>query len=127
MKQEAKMGRARIMIVEDSESTANYLINRLEKLGYHPLPPAGTGEDAVEKIRELKPDLILMDVELDGKLDGIETAELILKKHDLPVLYLTSHSEDEFLQRARITEPYAYLIKPVRERELYANVEIALC
>lgn len=120
------MSEEKILIVEDCESTANYLIYCLEKLGYRPLSPLRTGEEALDKISGLKPDLILMDVELEGKLNGIETAALLRKKHDIPILYLTSHSEDEFLQQAKITEPYAYLIKPVREKELCANVEMAL-
>ncbi|MEE4358425.1 MAG: response regulator, partial [Desulfococcaceae bacterium] len=91
------MSEEKILIVEDCESTANYLIYCLEKLGYLPLSPLRTGEEALDKISELKPDLILMDVELEGKLNGIETAALLRKKHDIPILYLTSHSEDEFL------------------------------
>jgi DNA-binding response OmpR family regulator len=120
------MPEEKILIVEDCESTANYLIYRLENLGYRPLSALRSGEETLDKISGLKPDLILMDVELEGKLNGIETAALLRKKHDIPILYLTSHSEDEFLQQAKITEPYAYLIKPVREKELCANVEMAL-
>jgi signal transduction histidine kinase len=120
------MAGEKILIVEDFEVISNYLEVLLKKLAYETLPPITSGEEAIQKVGALEPDLILMDIDLEGDLNGIETAGEIRDRFDIPVLYLTSYSENEIFQKAKITEPYAYLIKPVQERELHANIEMAL-
>jgi CheY-like chemotaxis protein len=84
------------------------------------------GETAIEKVKEDKPDLILMDIMLAGKMDGIETADMIHTKFNIPVIYLTAYSDDKILERAKITGPFGYLIKPFKDRELYVAVEMSL-
>ena len=85
-----------------------------------------SGEEAVEKAAETHPDLILMDIKLDGDIDGIEAAEQIHSHFNIPIVYLTAYADNKTLRRAKITEPYGYIIKPFEERELQSNIEIAL-
>src|SRR5271157_6007361 len=87
---------------------------------------ARSGEIALEKIGEAKPDIILMDIQLAGKLDGIETAARIRETHNIPVVYLTANSDTPVLERAKATEPYGYILKPFDERDLKSTIEIAL-
>ncbi|MBE9529268.1 MAG: response regulator [Proteobacteria bacterium] len=99
---------------------------RLQGLGYNVVGTAHTGESAVEKALETKPDLILMDIMLRGEMDGVSAAEEIKKEINVPIVYLTAYSDDETLERAKRTEPFGYLIKPYSEREIYTTVEMAL-
>jgi diguanylate cyclase (GGDEF)-like protein/PAS domain S-box-containing protein len=118
---------ASIMIVEDEKIVARDLKSSLEGLGY--LVPAivDSGELAIQQAMDLKPDLILMDICLRGKVDGVKAAEIIVENLDIPIVYLTAHSDDTSLARAVITRPLGYLIKPFEERELRAAIEVALC
>jgi signal transduction histidine kinase len=84
-----------------------------------------SGEEAIQKVKENNPDLVLMDIHLSGKMDGIEAASQIHSFSDIPIIYLTAFSDDKTLSRAKITEPYAYMIKPLKDRELQINIEIA--
>ncbi|ALP52948.1 hypothetical protein Tel_07155 [Candidatus Tenderia electrophaga] len=118
--------RTEILVVEDDSDIANHLCINLEALGYGVAGKTGNGEEAVALALKLKPHLVIMDIVLDGELDGIDAAETILSNHEVPVLYLTSYDETRLLDRAKITEPYAYLLKPYRERELHIAIEIAL-
>lgn len=120
------MGKARILVVEDQNIIALDLKGRLTTLGY--LVPAivAYGEEAVVKAGEVKPDLVLMDIVLKGEMDGVQAAEQIHQQFGLPVIYLTAHSDERTLQRARLTEPYGYILKPFEDRELNMAIEIAL-
>lgn len=116
----------RILLVEDEVIVALDLQQRLEKMGYQVIGHATTGEEAVGLALSDKPDLILMDIKLHGKSDGIETAARIREKKKIPVIFVTAYSNDPTLKRAREIEAYGYLIKPFEDRELRAAIEIAL-
>lgn len=120
------MSKARILVVEDEGIIAEDLQLSLEEMGYEVVGIAVTGEDAVEEAEKSRPDLVLMDVVLQGQMNGIEAANRIHKMLGIPVIYLTAYSDDKILERAKITEPFGYMIKPIRERELYTNIEVAL-
>lgn len=115
-----------IMVVEDETIVALDMKNRLQQLGYRVVGRAVSGTEAIQYASYLQPDLILMDVRIQGDLDGIETAERIRSRHDIPIIYLTAYSDEETLKRAKITEPYGYLIKPFEERELHTIIEMTL-
>ncbi|WP_394836443.1 response regulator [Pendulispora rubella] len=116
----------RILVVEDERIIAADVAATLAELGYNVVGNAATGEEAIRKARSLSPDLILMDIRLIGPLDGIEAAEAIRCEQNIPIVYLTSHSDTETLRRAKSTEPLAYLVKPFRIPELRCAIEIAL-
>ena len=101
-----------IMVVEDEIVVAMEIEEKLRAIGYDVVSICSNGEEAISGIEERRPDLVLMDIRLDGRLDGIETAELIRKRHDLPVVYLTAYADDATLNRAKLTEPFGYLVKP---------------
>jgi PAS domain S-box-containing protein len=120
------MEKTNILVVEDDNIIAFELQSRLEDQGYNVVGPYAYGEDVIENIGSLNVDLILMDINLKGKLDGIETAQIIRNKHKKPVIYLTAYADNKTLERAKITEPFGYIIKPFEERELFTNIEMAL-
>ncbi|MCK4825510.1 response regulator [bacterium] len=120
------MTKGKILVVEDEHVTALDIQNTLENMGYNVLDIASSGEEALEKIAHIKPDLVLMDIVLKGELDGIETARQIKNHHDVPFVYLTAYADDETLKRAKATAPLGYIIKPYGERELHTTVEMAL-
>ena len=120
------MTAARLLVVEDERIVALHLRQQLIKLGYDVGPPVASGRQALRQIEESHPDLILMDIHIEGELDGIETAARISTDHRIPVVYLTAYSEPATLDRARATGPYGYLIKPFSERELHATIQMAL-
>ncbi len=115
-----------ILIVEDENIIAIDIKITLQKLGYNVISIVNTGEKAIQSVNKEKPDLILMDISLGGKLDGIDAATRILKSHNLPVVYLTALTDEETLQRARVTEPFGYLLKPFDEKALHSTIEMAL-
>jgi PAS domain S-box-containing protein len=117
---------ARILVVEDQVELAEAVRLGLTELGYRVVAVLGSGEEAVLHVPRLEPDLVLMDIELPGGIDGVEAAAQIRASHDVPIVYLTAHSEEETLQRAKLTEPFGYLIKPFDSRELRSIVEVAL-
>ncbi|OPX18661.1 hypothetical protein BXT86_00115 [candidate division WOR-3 bacterium 4484_100] len=116
----------RIIIVEDERIVAEDIRRILEEHGYEVVGIATTKKEAIEKIEKEKPDLVLLDIILNGKPDGIDTAEYIRKYFQVPVVYLTAYAEPEFLKLAKLTQPYGYIIKPFSSKELYSNIEIAL-
>jgi CheY-like chemotaxis protein len=116
----------KIMVVEDESIIAEDIRMSLINNGYVVPSVVSMGETAIEKVKEDKPDLILMDIMLAGKMDGIETATMIHSKFNIPVIYLTAYSDDKILERAKITGPFGYLIKPFKDRELYVAVEMSL-
>ncbi|MBI5664810.1 MAG: PAS domain S-box protein [Nitrospirae bacterium] len=120
------MGKAKILIVEDEAIIAKDLQWRLEGMGYDAPLIVATGQEAINTAHETAPDLILMDIMLLGPMDGIEAANRIREKADIPVIYLTAYADEEVLERAKITEPFGYLIKPIGDRELHGNIEITL-
>ena len=120
------MRRPTILIVEDEILIARELEIRLRELGYEPLGIASSGGDAIQMTVDLQPDLVVMDIVLKGDVDGIEAAAEIRRRCQVPVIYLTAYADRETLERARITEPFGYVVKPFSERELEANVEMAL-
>ncbi len=120
------MQKIKIFITEDEFIVSQNLSNKLALLGYDVVGIASSGEEALEKIKLNQPNLILMDIMLSGKMDGIETAKIIKENYNIPLIFLTAYSSKEIYQRAQITEPYAYIIKPFEERELEINISIAL-
>jgi len=116
----------KILVVEDEPLAAMELQDRLESLGYVVVGVVSSGEEAIQKTAVTHPDLVLMDIVLKGDVDGVETAEQIQSRFNIPVVYLTAHSDEGTLQRARITEPYGYILKPFRERELHATIKMAI-
>lgn len=117
---------ARILIVEDGLIIAEDLRRRCEALGYTVTGIAATGEDAVFIADRTRPDLVLMDIRLRGTMDGIEAARQIRTSLSIPIVYATSSSDEATLVRAKETEPFGYLLKPVEPRELHATIELAL-
>jgi PAS domain S-box-containing protein len=116
---------AKILVVEDESIVAMDIKNRLMRLGYDVSSIAYAGEEAVEKATKICPDLVLMDIMLRGEMDGIEASRLIHERLDVPVVYLTAFSDEDTLQRAKITGPFGYIIKPFEDRELHVALEIA--
>ena len=117
---------SRVFIVEDEVLVARDIKSRLEKLGYQVIGTAARGDDAVTRVLGERPDLILMDINLKGDMDGIEAADRIRAEADLPIIFCTAYSNDETLARAKVTVPYGYVLKPFDNRELEITIEIAL-
>ena len=115
-----------IFIVEDEGIVADDIRETLINLGYDVVGTAKSGETALEKLSGISPDLVLMDINLAGEMDGIETAGRIHLLHGIPVIYLTAYADSALLERAKITEPYGYVIKPYDERGLHSAIEIAV-
>ena len=120
------MAAPKILVVEDNALVAYNLHDKLLEIGYEPCGVLFSGEDAVAQVPSLRPDLVLMDIKLQGEMDGVEAAGQIRDGWDLPVVYLTGHADETTLQRAKCTEPYGYLLKPFDERELRSSLEMAL-
>lgn len=120
------MTEARILIVEDENIVALDIKNRLKNLGYAVAGWATTGQDAIDQAARTTPDLILMDIRLRGELDGITAAEQINAQLGIPVIYLTAYSDEATLQRAKVTGPYGYLLKPFEDRDLHTTIAMAL-
>ncbi|MBN1656818.1 MAG: response regulator [Anaerolineae bacterium] len=116
----------RILIVEDDTLIAMELQDRLQDLGYSVCARTRTAEDAVILAEGLQPSLVLMDIRLRGAMDGVQAAALIRERFDIPIIYLTAYADDATLARAKVTEPYGYIIKPFEERELLSAIEMAL-
>ena len=118
--------RARVLIVEDESIVAMDLKNSLKILGYEVVGTAATGEEAIARANETRPDLVLMDIILKGDMDGVEASEVIRARHDIPIIFLTACADDMTLQRAKVTEPLGYLLKPFDEWELHGHIDVAL-
>jgi PAS domain S-box-containing protein len=116
----------KLLVVEDEAIVAKDIQIRLRNLGYEVVAVASSGEEAIQKAAEMHPDLVLMDIILKGEMDGIEAAEEIISRYDIPVVYLTAHTDEKTLQRAKITEPLGYILKPFGEKDLYGTIEISL-
>jgi len=120
------MPKASILIVEDEAIVAEDLSRKLRRLDYEISAVCPCGEDAVVLAREERPDLMLMDILLAGAMDGVAAAERIRHECDIPVIYLTAHSDPATLQRAKLTEPFGYILKPFQEMELETHIQVAL-
>ncbi|MBK8944549.1 MAG: PAS domain S-box protein [Ignavibacteriae bacterium] len=120
------MNKPKILIVEDESIVSLEIQSRLEDLGYAVSDAVFSGEDAIQSVEKILPDLILMDINLRSDLDGIETSKQIREKYNVPIIYMTAYSDDETLQRAKVSSPYAFIIKPIEVRELHTSIEIAL-
>lgn len=115
-----------ILVVEDEAIIARDIKKTLESLGYRVPPTVASGSQALDAIVAHRPDLVLMDIRIQGDLDGIETAAIIGQRHGTPVVYLTSYSDDPTLARAKVTGAYGYLLKPFEDRDLRTAIEVAL-
>lgn len=120
------MNRHRVFLVEDEPIIASGIQRKVEQLGYEVAGGASSGEAAVRAIAEVKPDLVLMDIKLEGQLDGIETAAEIKKTWDAPVIFLTAYADEATLERATGQDPFAYIVKPFTDRELFGAIEVAM-
>lgn len=120
------MAKARILIVEDEQLVALEIQEYLQTLGYDVPETASAGETAIGQAAALRPNLVLMDIQLSGQMDGIEAAETIYSRFDIPVIYLTAHSDTTTLERAKLTAPFGYVIKPYSKQELHIAIECAL-
>jgi PAS domain S-box-containing protein len=120
------MNKERILIVEDEYFTSTDIRNMLVKFGYDVIGIADTGADAIEMAGAHRPDLVLMDITLKGHMNGIEAAKTIRKRFGIPVIYLTAHSDDATIEKAVVSEPFGYLIKPIDERALQTTIQMAL-
>lgn len=118
--------KAKILIVEDSFIVALHLQTTLESDQYEVVAKLDSGEGALAFLEHSRPDLVLMDIMLNGKMDGIETATVIKSKYNLPVIYITALTDKETIQRAKIIEPFGYLTKPFEDREIFTVIEMAL-
>jgi two-component system, cell cycle sensor histidine kinase and response regulator CckA len=124
--QVAEKPRKQILIVEDEGLIADDIQRRLERMGYSVPAIANSGEEAIECARSTPFDLVLMDIRLKGELDGIATAELLKDKWQTPVVYLTAHADQDTVGRAKMTEPFGYVLKPITDGSLSTTVQIAL-
>ena len=115
-----------ILVVEDESIVAKDIQVCLRKLGYEVISTCSSGEDAIDKALEMKPDLIMMDIMLKGELSGIEAAAKIRETYDIPVIFLTAYTDRDTVDKAKETEPYGYIIKPFKEIDIQTAIEIAL-
>jgi two-component system response regulator LytT len=115
-----------VYIVEDESIVAKDIQNSLRKLGYNVLGISNNGADAIKQIVELEPDIVLMDIMIKGPLTGIDVAEKIKKEYNIPSIFLTAYADESTLSKAKITEPYGYILKPFKEVDLQSNIEMAV-
>lgn len=120
------MSKINILVVEDESIVAKDIQNSLKKLGYNVPAVVASGEAAVDAAEEFKPELVLMDIMLQGDISGIEAATQIKARFDIPVIYLTAYADESTLSKAKVTEPYGYIIKPFKEIDLHTSIEMAL-
>jgi CheY-like chemotaxis protein len=120
------MAPARILIVEDESIVALDISSQLKRQGYSVAAILSSGEAAVSQVSVIKPDLVLMDIRLQGEMDGVEAAHQIRTQSNVPLIFLTAYADKETLQRAATANPQGYLIKPFKEIELHQIVEKSL-
>lgn len=120
------MSKTGILVVEDENIVAKDIQQSLKKLGYEVLGVCATGEDAIRQAESMRPNLVLMDIMLKGDISGIEAADQIRQKLNIPIIFLTAYADSSTLSKAKVTEPYGYIIKPFKEIDLQTNIEIAL-
>ena len=120
------MGGIKILLVEDDWIIAKEITLSLNDMGFEVVGHFDTGEDALKRLQELKPDIVLLDIGLSGEMSGIDTAKAIKKQSQVPFIFLTALADASTLEEAKLTEPYAYLVKPVKSESLYSSIEITL-
>jgi two-component system, sensor histidine kinase and response regulator len=116
---------SKVLIVEDERIIANDIKTTLNHWGHDTLSIVSTAEDALQSIAIKRPDIVLMDIKLKGKIDGIETGKRIKEQFNIPVIYLTAHADDAMIKRAKLTQPFGYIVKPFEEKSLHAAIEMA--
>jgi DNA-binding NarL/FixJ family response regulator len=116
----------KILVVDDDKTTASVMQLYLENFGFAVAAIATTGNEAIEKAKTLKPDLVMMDIRLGQGLDGIDAAEVIMMRMDIPVIYVTAHTDEDTLERAQMTNPAGFINKPLRETDLLTTIKFAL-
>jgi DNA-binding LytR/AlgR family response regulator len=120
------MAKTNVLVIEDEAIVSKDIQHSLKKLGYNVVGSASTGEKAIELAIELKPDIVLMDIMLKGQMTGIEAAEEIKSRMNVPVIYLTAYADENTLSKAKVTEPYGYIIKPFKEIDIHTSIEMAI-
>ncbi len=120
------MGKMNILVVEDERIVAEDIKMRLQNLGYAVPGIVFSGEEAVKKAEKAQPDLVLMDIVLEGEMNGIEAAAIISSRFNIPIVYLTAYADNKTLEQAKVTEPLGYILKPFEDRELRTTIEMAL-
>lgn len=120
------MKNCNILVVEDEAIVSKDIQQSLKKLGYTIVGASATGEKAIELALKHKPDLVLMDIMLKGEMSGIDAAKKIKETLSIPVIYLTAYADENTLSKAKVTEPYGYIIKPFKEIDLHTSIEMAL-
>ncbi len=120
------MSKINILVVEDEGIVAKDIQNSLRRLGYNVPVTVSSGEEAIIAAEQQHPDLVMMDIMLKGELSGIEAADQIRQRFDIPVIYLTAYADESTLAKAKVTEPYGYIIKPFKEIDLHTTIEMAL-
>lgn len=120
------MSKTNVLVVEDESIVAKDIQQSLIKLGYNVIGTASTGEKAIALAEEFMPDIVLMDIMLKGGMNGIDTAAQIREKMAIPVIFLTAYADEGTLAKAKVTEPYGYIIKPFKEIDLHTSIEMAL-
>ncbi|MDD1666322.1 MAG: response regulator [Methanomicrobiales archaeon] len=117
---------SKVLVVDDEAIITMQLEERLTALGYEVAGMAASGEDSIEKARRLKPDIILMDIVMPGKMNGIEAAKQIYEELGIPVVFVTSYADDAIIEKAKTARPYGYIVKPFNELEIKAAIEVGL-
>lgn len=115
-----------ILVVEDEANVAQVMCVRLESYGYHVCDVVSSGKAAINAAQRLNPDIIIMDIKIEGAIDGIETARQIRSHIDVPIIFLSAYKDEELLERARLIEPSGYIVKPYEGSQLSISVEMAL-
>ena len=118
--------KTRILVVEDEAVIARDISQQLEALGYDPVGRTARGDEAVQLVGQLRPDLVLMDIHLEGPTDGIEAASQIREQFSIPVVFLTAFASEPIIQRAKTAGPFGYIVKPFEEHELHRIIEMGL-
>ena len=121
------MKKAKILVVEDEGIMALALTRKLENFGYSAPVTVSTGEEAVQMTKKVDFDLILMDIILEGEMDGIEAATIIAEQSEVPVIYLTANSDLTTFRRAKATNPAGYILKPFDDEQLHSTINMSLC
>jgi DNA-binding LytR/AlgR family response regulator len=120
------MSKTNILVVEDESIVSKDIQNSLKKLGYNVVGACNNGEEAVELVREKQPDLVLMDIMLKGEMSGIDAADIIRTQLNIPIIFLTAYADESTLSKAKVTEPYGYILKPFKEIDLHSSIEMAI-
>lgn len=120
------MSKTKVLVIEDESIVSKDIQHSLKRLGYIVCGAASTGEKAIVLAEVEKPDIVLMDIMLKGEMNGIEAAEIVRREYKIPVIFLTAYADGATLNKAKITEPYGYIIKPFKEIDLHTSIEMAL-